>query len=86
MGNNLGVAKHFLPGPIAKASGLAKERLLSAHTLTSGYLQHTVMYTHVHTTALGPSLARTCSPIAIFPPPKSEVSLVLTGLISALTP
>lgn len=37
------------------------------------------MCAHVHTTALGPSLPRASSPIAILPSPKSEASLVLAA-------
>lgn len=37
------------------------------------------MCAHVHTTALGPSLPRASSPIAILPPPESEASLVLAA-------
>lgn len=65
MGKIVGVGKHIFGGPVARAPSSTEGRLRSApppppHT-------QTITCAHVHTTALGPSLPRASSPIAILP-------------------
>lgn len=62
--------------------GQAEATLGTCPPLATG--AHTLMYPHVYTPPLGPSLPRTRRPITLFPLSMSEVSLVLSGLIPAL--